>query len=53
MLLQEGMTTDKINEKFKMDWRIAVKESTLKTADVFIVSTRYSIATQYFLYEKL
>ena len=51
ILLQEGMPPDKIEEKFNMERRIAVEESILKTADVFIVSTQHIIDTQYALYE--
>ncbi|MEO8416551.1 MAG: HAD family hydrolase [Ginsengibacter sp.] len=51
ILLQEGMSAEKINEKFNMDRRIAVEESVLKMADVFIVSTQHIIDTQYALYE--
>ena len=51
ILLQEGMTAEKINEKFNMERRIAVEESTLKAADMFIVSTQHVIDTQYALYD--
>ena len=51
ILLQEGMTEEKINEKFNMERRIEVEELLLKTADVIIVSTQHIIDTQYALYE--
>ncbi len=51
ILLQEGMTEGKINEKFNMERRIEVEELLLKTADVIIVSTQHIIDTQYALYE--
>ncbi len=51
ILLQEGMTSDKINEKFNMDRRIAVEEHALSTADIFVVSTQHIIDTQYTLYD--
>ncbi|HSN08684.1 MAG TPA: glycosyltransferase, partial [Hanamia sp.] len=50
ILLQEGMTPEKINEKFNMDRRIAAEEDAIKNADVIIVSTRHEIETQYSLY---
>lgn len=53
LLLQEGMSPEKINEKFNMDRRIEVEENILKTADLFIVSTQYIIDTQYALYENI
>jgi sucrose-phosphate synthase len=53
ILLQEGMSPEKINEKFNMDRRIEVEENVLKTADLFIVSTEHIINTQYALYENI
>ena len=53
ILLQEGMSAEKINEKFNMERRIAVEESLLKTADVFVVSTQHIIDTQYALYDNV
>lgn len=50
ILLQEGMTPVKINEKFNMDRRIAAEEATIRNADVIIVSTQHEIDTQYGLY---
>lgn len=50
ILLKEGMTADKINEKFNMERRIETEESLLKEADVIIVSTQHEIDTQYGLY---
>jgi sucrose-phosphate synthase len=51
ILLQDGMSPEKIEEKFNMERRISVEESLLQTADVFIVSTQHIIDTQYSLYE--
>ena len=50
ILLQEGMTPEKINERFNMDRRIAAEENAIKNADVIIVSTQHEIDTQYSLY---
>lgn len=50
ILLQEGWSLEKINEKFNMGRRIAVEENLLQTADVIIVSTQNIIDTQYALY---
>lgn len=51
ILLQEGMTLEKINEKFNMERRIAVEENLLKTADMVVVSTQHVIDSQYSLYD--
>ena len=51
ILIQEGMTPERINEKFNMERRIAVEENVLQTADVFIESTQHNIDTQYALYD--
>lgn len=51
VLLQEGMTPEKIEEKFNMERRIAVEESLLQSADVIVVSTQNIIDTQYALYK--
>jgi sucrose-phosphate synthase len=51
ILMQEGMSSEKINEKFNMNRRIAVEENILQTADVFIESTQHNIDTQYSLYD--
>jgi sucrose-phosphate synthase len=53
MLLQEGLTPEKINEKFNMDRRIEVEESALSTADAFVESTQYIIDSQYDLYNNV
>ncbi len=50
ILLQDGMTPEKINEKFNMQRRIAAEEYAIKNADVIIVSTQHEIETQYSLY---
>lgn len=50
ILLQEGMTPEKIEEKFNMERRIAVEENLLQSADVIIVSTQNIIDTQYAIY---
>lgn len=51
ILLQEGMTPEKINEKFNMDRRIKTEEDTIRKADIIIVSTQHEIETQYSLYK--
>lgn len=51
ILLNEGMTSEKINEKFNMHKRVAAEEYTLKHADAIIVSTQHEIEEQYGLYE--
>ena len=51
ILLQQGLTSEKINEKFSMKHRIAVEEDVLKTADTVLVSTKHIIDSQYSLYE--
>jgi sucrose-phosphate synthase len=53
ILILEGMSPEKINEKFNMERRIAVEENLLLTADVFIESTQHNIDTQYTLYENV
>lgn len=50
ILLKEGLTEEKINEKFNMERRIEVEENLLKTADVVIVSTQYVIDSQWNFY---
>ncbi len=50
ILLQQGLSPEKINEKFTMDKRIAVEENFLQNANVIIVSTQHEIDTQYSLY---
>lgn len=51
ILVQQGLSEEKINEKFNMERRIEEEEKYLKTADVIIVSTHHEIETQYGLYE--
>lgn len=51
ILLQEGMSEEKIEEKFNMRRRICVEENTLKSADLIVVSTQHIIDTQYTLYD--
>jgi sucrose-phosphate synthase len=41
ILLKEGLSEEKINEKFNMKRRIEVEENLLKTADMIIVSTQH------------
>ena len=53
ILLQEGMSAEKIEDKFKMERRIAVEESMLKNADRIVVSTQHIIDTQYGLYDNV
>lgn len=52
LLLQQGMSPEKIEEKFNMERRIAVEEATLQKADAFIVSTRHIIDSQYKFYQQ-
>lgn len=51
ILLQQGLSLEKINEKFNMERRIATEEDTLQAADSIIVSTNHEIEDQYSLYE--
>ncbi len=51
LLLQEGLSLQKINEKFSMERRIETEEALLETADVVIVSTQHIINTQYSSYD--
>ena len=51
ILLKEGMSEEKINEKFNMHRRIASEEYTLKHADAIVVSTQHEIENQYSLYK--
>lgn len=53
ILLQEGLSEEKIEEKFNMMKRISVEEDALASADMFVVSTRHIIDTQYALYDQL
>ncbi len=50
LLLREGLTEEKIEEKFNMSRRISTEEKVLKTADRLVVSTQYIIDSQYSLY---
>lgn len=52
ILLESGMTPDKIEEKFNMEQRISVEENMLQTADLMIVSTHHIIDSQYKQYGK-
>ncbi|HEU5292291.1 MAG TPA: glycosyltransferase, partial [Cyclobacteriaceae bacterium] len=49
-LLQQGLSLERINEKFNIERRIAVEEDVLKNADAVIVSTQHEIREQYGLY---
>ena len=51
ILLRDGLSVEKINDKFNMEKRIAAEEKTLQSADVIIVSTLHEIDTQYGFYE--
>ncbi|OIR13205.1 mannosylfructose-phosphate synthase [mine drainage metagenome] len=53
MLLQAGVSPEKIEEKFNMHRRIEVEENMLQTADLIIVSTQHIINTQYALYSNV
>lgn len=51
ILLQSGLSEEKINERFNMNRRIEVEEKLLLTADAIIVSTQNIIDTQYKQYD--
>lgn len=51
ILLQQGLSEEKINEQFNMQRRINEEEKYLKTADAIIAGTKYVVDTQYSLYE--
>jgi len=51
ILQQQGLSEEKINEKFNMQRRIFEEENYLKTADAIITSTQHVINSQYALYE--
>jgi len=51
ILLQEGLSSEKLNEKFNINRRITVEENMIKTADAILVSTQHVIDTQYDLYD--
>jgi len=51
ILIKEGLSDEKINEKFNMERRIDVEEHLLHAADLIIVSTQHEIDTQYGLYK--
>ncbi|MES1226443.1 MAG: glycosyltransferase, partial [Bacteroidota bacterium] len=50
ILLQQGLSEEKIDEKFNMNHRIAVEENFIKNADAIIVSTQHIIDSQYSQY---
>lgn len=51
ILIQQGLSEERINEKFNMERRIAEEENTLQSADLIIVSTQHEIDTHYNLYD--
>ena len=51
LLLSQGYTEEKLNHTFKIDHRISVEESVLRSADYVIASTHHEIDTQYKLYD--
>jgi len=51
ILLQQGLSQQKINEKFNMAKRIAIEEEMLQTANAIIVSTNHEVEVQYGLYD--
>jgi sucrose-phosphate synthase len=51
ILLEQGMTVEKINDKFNMQRRIDVEEEVLITADAIIVGTNHEIGNHYSLYD--
>ena len=53
ILINDGMTPERINEKFNMDRRVEIEKRTLDRADAIIVSTQHEIEEQYGLYENV
>lgn len=51
ILLQQGLSSVAIEEKFNIERRISEEEETLDKADLIIVSTQHEISTQYEPYE--
>lgn len=51
ILLHEGLTEEKINEKFNMERRIEIEEEVLESSDIIIVSTHHETEAQYGLYK--
>lgn len=51
ILLKDGMSPEKIDEKFNIQRRIEEEEQLLASSDAVIVSTQHEIDTQYALYE--
>lgn len=51
LLVNQGISMEKINEKFMMTKRIAVEEKIIASADAIIVSTQHEIDSQYGYYE--
>lgn len=50
ILLGQGYTEEKLNHTFKIDHRINVEESVLRSADFVVASTNHEIESQYKLY---
>jgi sucrose-phosphate synthase len=51
LLLSQGLSEEKIEEKFNMQRRIETEENILQSADMFIVSTEHIITSQYSKYK--
>jgi sucrose-phosphate synthase len=51
ILLSQDYTEEKLNATFKIDHRIAVEESILRSADYVIASTHHEIESQYRMYD--
>jgi sucrose-phosphate synthase len=51
ILSGQGYSEEKLNTTFKIDHRINVEESILRSADYVIASTHHEIETQYKMYE--
>jgi sucrose-phosphate synthase len=51
ILLSQGYTEEKLNTTFKINHRIDVEESVLRSADYVIASTHHEIESQYKMYE--
>lgn len=50
-LASEGMKTEEMNRKYKIDYRIQMEEEMLKKADLIIASTRQEVSEQYSQYD--
>jgi sucrose-phosphate synthase len=53
ILLGQGYTEEKLNQTFKIEHRIGVEESVIRSADYVVASTQHEIETQYKLYDSV